>query len=139
MFNIVFRYVGLEAVYHGHSLSAFSHFSPSGKSGTRAKRGLRDGDDVREPVRRGNQGPVGGRRYTGVLRSQTGIPAHGLSQVVSISVALALSFSWGRRAFPRLLRVLSPTEKCDYFSFLSPPLTLAWSLSRKIHIIADRG
>lgn len=39
----------------------------SGKSGTRAKRRLRDGDDVREPVRRGNQGPVGGRRYTRVL------------------------------------------------------------------------
>lgn len=67
----------------------------AGKSGTRAKRGLRDGDDVREPVRRGNQGSVGGRRYTGVLRSQTGIPAHGLSQVVSISAALRSPFRGG--------------------------------------------
>lgn len=60
------------------------HLSLPGKSGTRAERRLRNGDDVREPVRGGDQGSVGGRRYTGVLRSQTGIPAHGLRQVVSI-------------------------------------------------------
>lgn len=41
----------------------------AGKSGTRAEHRLRDSDDVRESVRGGDQGPVGGQRYTGVLRS----------------------------------------------------------------------
>ena len=57
----------------------------SGESWACSEHWLRDGDAVWEPIRGGDQGPVGRPRDPGVLRPQEGVSTDRLRQVVSIT------------------------------------------------------
>ena len=61
------------------------------QAGTRGR--LRNSDDVRQSVRRGDPVAVGGPRHPGVLRPTSRVSAHRLRQVVSIDGLLPLASS----------------------------------------------
>lgn len=62
----------------------------SGKGGVDIVNRLRERDDLRKPVRGGDQSSLVRLRHPGVLRPQARIPAHRLCQIVSILIYFVL-------------------------------------------------
>ena len=108
----------------------------SGESWACSEHWLRDGDAVWEPIRGGDQGPVGRPRDPGVLRPQEGVSTDRLRQVVSITdlvkpewamcINLQMTFSsimFSRWHFVSSLinfEVVKKAVTCSYICFQLP-------------------